>query len=107
MDVEFFLKMIFIPFVLAISPLIVVIVNLYRSKFTAGFGQIKFKVFLSVSLVLLIFSYLNVWSMLYGSMSKEDWGLGFVKAIGIAGFQIVPLFITIPLAIWVIKSAKT
>jgi len=107
MTTEMLFKLIIIPFFLEIAPMTVVAINLFRNRVSLGDNQLKYALFFLVSFGLLAFSYFNVWSLLYGPMSKEDWGPGFVKVIGIVGFQLLPLIITVPWAIWVVKSEKT
>lgn len=87
-----------IPFVLALSP----IWTVCRKKPVTNKGKIS----IAITLMLLCWSYYQIWSLIYGPMSKEDLGAGTVYLGGIIIFPLLPLLFTLPFAYWTSLSGK-
>lgn len=107
LDIKFYLVYLILPFILQILPLLWVVINCKRELFDLKRPKKSVIFFTLVFIFFLCWSYYSVWSIILGPMSKEDWGPGFVRGIGIILVQVAPLLITAPLAIWVGYRAKT
>jgi len=107
MRIDLFIQFIFIPFAFAATPLIWILCSRKEEIFGNIKIQRKTKIGTFVCIMFLVWSYYSVWSVIYGPMSKEDWGPGIVQAIGLILFQVIPLVITLPVAFWVTRNAKT
>lgn len=96
------INFILIPSIIALLPALIISFKFKRSIFKAKKGMAV----ILLSILLLLISYFNIWSLMYGPMSLEDWGPGVIYAGAIIIFQILPLIVTIPAAFWAIRSTK-
>lgn len=107
MGIGIFIGIFIIPFLLAVIPGVVAVLKVKRQVGTGWHRSKPLIVYGVIYLGLLSWSYFNVWSLMFGPMSKEDWGPGIVTAIGVVFFQLAPLVVTVPMAIFVTGRHKT
>jgi len=67
----------------------------------------KGKLSILTTIAFLFWAYYQIWSLMYGPKSNEDWGPGMVYAVAIIGFQVLPLLFTLPFAFWARKRGNT
>lgn len=96
------INLILIPTIIALLPALIITVKFKWTIFKAKKGMAV----ILLSILLLLISYYNIWSLMYGPMSLEDLGPGVVYAGAIIIFQTLPLIVTIPAAFWAIRSTK-
>ncbi|MGD2117721.1 MAG: hypothetical protein PVG66_05130 [Chromatiales bacterium] len=107
MGIGTFVGFFVLPFILAVSPGIMAGAKVKRLFGPGWFYSKPFIIFNIIYVGLLSWSWFNVWSIMYGPMSKEDWGPGIVTAMGVVFFQLAPLIITVPMAVFTVRRYKT
>ena len=102
----FIIKFVLIPSLLACLPILWLMYNNWKHIFIRDTLSIKSIVIFLICCSLLTWSYYSVWSILYGPSSQEDWGPGNVITLGLVLVQMLPLIISLPLSIYVVRNEK-